>query len=123
MDDPPKTSRREPPGGGARTDPTWLVRILLYGQPATRRRAVARLVQTADIDTWQLLAGTVRSDQPWLLRARSLEALGLVAGAVGRETAEHVLRLLVEGIPEGAGAARDAHQKLIISAAGPQRGR
>jgi hypothetical protein len=78
-----------------------LARLLCYGGPDTRRGMAERLVQGGGgTAAWPLLAGTVRSREPWLLRARCLEMLGLAAARADRQTAELILRLVVaEGAP------------------------
>ncbi|MBI3967143.1 MAG: hypothetical protein HY329_16030 [Chloroflexi bacterium] len=72
-----------------------LARLLLFGTAHTRRTTAERLLQSDD-DRWRLLAGTVRSDEPWLLRARCLEVLGLMAAQADRATAEAILCAIVE---------------------------
>lgn len=74
-------------------DARILARVLLYGDAGSRRAAAQLLLRASDRASWALLAGTVRSNEPWLLRARCLEVLGLAAGA-DRRTAETILTLL-----------------------------
>lgn len=74
-----------------------LMRVLLYGGPESRRVAAERLAGLADPEHWSVLANTVRSAEPWQLRARCLEVLGLVAASADRETAEAILQLLDGG--------------------------
>lgn len=71
-----------------------LSRVLLYGSPDTRRRAAERLVADPDPDLWPLLARTVTADGPWLLRARSLEVLGIAAGCAAAPVVESILAAL-----------------------------
>ena len=72
-----------------------LVAILLYGTEASRRELAARLPAEHDQAGWELLANTVRSDDPWLLRARCLEALGVAAANGPSHFAETILRTLL----------------------------
>ena len=79
---------------GASPDPIdagWLARRLLYGAPETRSRIAQELRQTHDPTLLDLLASTVRSSEPWQLRARCLEVLGLAAGGGEQVLAEHIL--------------------------------
>jgi hypothetical protein len=68
-----------------------LARVLMYGTVETRRALAERLITEHRTELWQLLVETVRSDEPWLLRARCLEVLGLVAGNAEPETAGTIL--------------------------------
>jgi hypothetical protein len=77
-----------------------LARQLAYGSPATRQRLVEELLSRGDVRIWALLVDTVRSEEPWSLRARCLEALGLAAARADQQTAELILTaLLAEGQP------------------------
>jgi len=80
-----------------------LVAILLYGTEASRRELAARLMAEHDQAGWELLANTVRSDDPWLLRARCLEALGVAAANGPAHVAESILGTLL-----GRPATKDA---------------
>ena len=66
-------------------------RLLRYGQPETRRRLVADLLQEGDPRVWHVLAETVRSPEPWELRVRCLEALGFAAANADRALARQIL--------------------------------
>ena len=75
-------------------NPRTLAMLLLFGGSDTRRLLAQRLVKDGDAEQWSLLASTVCSQEPWLLRARCLEVLGLAAGAADQRTAEMILELL-----------------------------
>lgn len=93
-------------------DPFSLSRLLLYGLPATRRSIADDLLAFGRSDTWAMLAATVRSHEPWLLRARCLELLGMAAADAGEATAKLILATLL-GSTEGLSAAdREADQLL-----------
>lgn len=81
---------------GARAGPRELTRLLLYGRLLTRQRLATRLLAEGSLETWHLLAATVRSSEPWQLRARCLEVLGLMAGGADQQSAERVLDLLLQ---------------------------
>lgn len=68
-----------------------LARLLLYGTPASRRRLAMRLGGDGEGDALALLVATARSGDRWRLRARALEALGLVAGSAEQGLAERIL--------------------------------
>jgi hypothetical protein len=70
--------------------------VLLNGTPETRRLAALRLVESQDRRWLTLLVDTVRSAEQWQLRARCLEALGLIAGESQQETAERIMDALLE---------------------------
>jgi len=75
------------PGAEARA----LALVLLYGEPRTRREAALRLLDPPELVSWSTLATTVWSTDPWSLRARSLEALGVAAGHADEHTAQAIL--------------------------------
>jgi hypothetical protein len=78
-----------------------LARQLAYGSPATRQRIVEGLLSRGDFRLWALLVDTVRSGEPWSLRARCLEVLGLAATRADQQTAELILTaLLAAGQPD-----------------------
>lgn len=88
---------RETPSGEseqARLDAASLARLLLFGSADTRHQIAARLLQTRDHDLILLLAETVRSNEGWLLRARCLEVLGIMAGVAERDESELILETL-----------------------------
>ena len=85
-------------------DASLLARRLLYGAPETRSRIAAELRQTDDPALLDLLASTVCSTEPWQLRARCLEVLGLAAGGGPQSLAERILSALF-----GAEAPLPAH--------------
>ena len=72
-----------------------LARVLLYGTPDTRRALARRLSRNGARELWPLLVETVRSNEPWLLRARCLEVLGLVVGTADPDTATAILSSLL----------------------------
>ena len=78
-----------------------LERLLLYGRPQSRRSLAERFLHAGDTGCWSLLADTVRSGEPWLLRAQCLEALGLAAGSADQQTAELILGVLLDGEARG----------------------
>ena len=80
-----------------------LARQLAYGSPATRQRLVEELLSRGDVRIWTLLVDTVRSGEPWSLRARCLEVLGLAAARADQQTAELILTAL---LAEGQAGAR-----------------
>ena len=71
-----------------------LVRVLLHGGPESRRTAAEQLLRDGEPDDWRMLVSTVRSKEAWLLRARALELLGLMAGRADRSVAEAMLEHL-----------------------------
>ncbi len=71
-------------------------RVLLHGSPDTRRAVAQQLLATDDALWCRLLADTVRSHEHWLLRARCLETLGLIAGTSSQQTAESILAALLQ---------------------------
>jgi len=76
------------------TDALSLSRVLVYGGPDSRQAVAERMLETEDAEGWKMLAATVLSHEPWLLRVRCLEVLGLAAGSAERATAEIILDLL-----------------------------
>ncbi|HKN49301.1 MAG TPA: hypothetical protein VJ010_03645 [Actinomycetota bacterium] len=74
-----------------------LALVLLYGEPPTRRAAALRLLdEPSPLPVpWSTLATTVWSTDPWRLRARALEALGVAAGEADERTASAILDELV----------------------------
>ena len=66
-------------------------RVLRFGAAASRAALADELARQHGPGLWEVLANTVRSDDDWQLRARSLELLGLIAGSADRATAEAVL--------------------------------
>jgi hypothetical protein len=72
-----------------------LAHVLMYGSPCSRRLLAERLLRIGDPGCWSLLGDTVRSGEPWQLRARCLETLGLAAGSADQHTAESILRALL----------------------------
>jgi hypothetical protein len=78
------------------TDPLSLSRLLLYGSEATRRSLADGLAASGGADV-AMLAATVRSNEPWLLRARCLEVLGMAAAAGDESTAATILAGLLDG--------------------------
>ena len=95
-----------------------LARILLYGGPDTRRSLARRIAADDHEELWRLLVATVRSDEPWLLRARCLEVLGLVTGSADPLRAADILSALLEP-PASRGSAgpgaRDSHPSVTFS--------
>lgn len=76
------------------SDPRRLASLLLYGGPDTRQRLAEQLAADGAAP-WSLLAETARSREPWLLRARCLELLGLAAARADQQTAEFILGSLL----------------------------
>jgi hypothetical protein len=91
----------------AALDLQTLASVLVYGTSRSRRRLASRLLRADGDAEIRLLAGTVRSCDPWQLRARSLEVLGLLAGGGDRATAESVLIALLG--PDSVDAASTSH--------------
>jgi hypothetical protein len=75
-------------------DPLSLSRLLMYGSAATRRSIADGLLVSGKADDWAMLAATVRSNEPLLLRARCLEVLGMAAAAGDEPTAGTILAAL-----------------------------
>jgi hypothetical protein len=73
-----------------------IARVLQYGSLQSRLRLAEGLMGDEASECWTLLIGTVWSQEDWLLRARSLEVLGLAAGLGDRRTAEMVLDKLFD---------------------------
>jgi len=91
-----------------RDDLLSLTRGLLWGTTATRHQLAEQLAQSGCGVGRAMLAETARSTEPWRLRARCLEVLGLAAGQAERTVAEEILRLLVQHhepnqLPTGVG--------------------
>src|SRR2546421_366326 len=107
MLDPGERARLKPYGRRQRMssqidgdDLRSLARRLAYGTPATRQRLAEDLLSSGDVRVWALLVDTVRSSEPWSLRAQCLEVLGLAAARADQQTAELILTaLLAEGQP------------------------
>ena len=78
-------------------DPLTLSRLLLYGSPDTRRSLAHAVRESGDSEAWEMLAATVRSRGPWLLRARCLEVLAIAAAGGDERTAERILTTLLAG--------------------------
>jgi hypothetical protein len=97
--DPPGDEGQAAADPGARRDPRALARLFLYGSARTRQWLAEQLLADGNRDTWRLLAATVRSDEPWRLRSRCLEALGLIAGSADEPTATEVLSILLGPLP------------------------
>lgn len=89
-------------GPSSGPNPEAVANVLLYGTAAARRHLAGELARRHDRATLQLLVATVGSAEPWGLRARCLEVVGLIAGCADRDTAEEILRSLCHGLP-GAG--------------------
>lgn len=82
-----------------------LVRLLSFGAPATRQELAGDLLRAGAnaAETLQLLARTIHSAEPWLLRARCLEVLGLTIAGADRQTAEQILGALADAPPPARG--------------------
>lgn len=83
-------------------DPRSLSRLLLYGSPQTRRALAAHLREPDAHHDRSLLLSTACSNEPWRLRARCLEVLGLAAGDGDEATA----RAILDGLLSERGAVR-----------------
>ena len=81
-------------------DPVSLSRLLMYGSAATRRSVADGLLASGGADDWAMLAVTVRSNEPWLLRARCLEVLGMAAAGGDERTAKAIIATLLDGKEE-----------------------
>jgi hypothetical protein len=85
-------------------DPLSLSRLLMYGNAATRRSVADGLLESGSADDWAMLAATARSNEPWLLRARCLEVLGMAAAGGDEPTAQAILALVLNAeAPSTAG--------------------
>lgn len=71
-----------------------IANILLYADSDARRRLAEELSAGAESSTWEMLIATVRSGEPWAIRARCLELLGQIAGFAEQTVAEEILNLL-----------------------------
>jgi len=89
----------------------------MYGGAETRQALARRLAADDHGDLWRLLVGTVRSDEPWLLRARCLEVLGFVAASADSERAGLILAELLEQPTGELGPSRrpSPHGSVTIS--------
>lgn len=76
-------------------DLNGLTKLLIFGSADSRRKVAEALVARNNPDMWEMLAGTVRAEGPWRLRARCLELLGMAAGSLDREQAETILDALL----------------------------
>jgi HEAT repeat protein len=74
-----------------------LTRLLLYGNSRSRVAAAVALSREGDEASWRMLVSTVRSSEPWLLRARALETLALLIGEADQHQAERILSSLLAG--------------------------
>ena len=97
-----------------------LHRVLLFGRADTRRAYVDDLVRTGQVEVWRVLASTVQSPAPCRVRARCLEALGLIAGAVEGDLASEILSFLVSGPPalNSAQLSRRENEVAVLVARG-----
>jgi hypothetical protein len=98
--DPPGDEGHAAADAATRRDPKVLARLFLYGSATTRQRLAEQLLADGNRETWRLLAATVRFDEPWRLRSRCLEALGLIAGSADEPTAKEVLNILLGPLPQ-----------------------
>jgi hypothetical protein len=73
-----------------------LARVLLYGGPDTRRALARRIAAEERDDLWELLVATAQSEEAWLLRARCVEVLGLVASNGDADRANRILGALLD---------------------------
>lgn len=78
-----------------RMNPAALHHVLLYGRAETRRLCVEEMVRSGQVDVWPVLVSTIQSSGSTALRARCLEALGVIAGSVSSDIAEQILTFLV----------------------------
>lgn len=67
---------------------------LVLSSAKSRAELAAELASYSTPELWAILGHTVRSADDWLLRARCLELLGLIAGSSDRETAEAIIAAL-----------------------------
>ena len=77
--------------------PQSIASLLLYGSEDSRLSWARALVSTPDRPLLDVLADTALSSEHWLLRARCLEVLGLVAANAPRPLAENILDRLAAG--------------------------
>ena len=90
---------------GSILDARTLSAVLMHGSSDARFRLAEGLA--SDDAVVSTLTTTVRSDESWLLRARCLEVLGLVAALAGEPRAKQILQALTaEGTPTTEGARR-----------------
>lgn len=95
----PRSDDLAPPSGPT---PEAVVNVLLYGTPAARHHLAGELAGRDDRTMLHLLIATVGSAEPWRLRARCLEVVGMIAGTADRDTAEEILGSLGHGHPNAA---------------------
>ena len=84
------TTERSP--SGSVLDARTLSAVLMHGSSNARFRLAEGLA--SDDSVVSTLTTTVRSDESWLLRARCLEVLGLVAALGGEARAKEILKAL-----------------------------
>ena len=78
---------------------------LLYGDSGSTDRVARDLVERSDPHMWDLLVGTINSDDELAVRIRCLETLAKAASLGGDETARQILSALGdEARPAPAGA-------------------
>lgn len=78
-------------------DARSLSAVLMHGSSHARLR-LAEGLAASDGQMVSTLATTVRSDEPWLLRARCLEVLALMAALGGEARAEEILQALTTDV-------------------------
>jgi len=102
-----------------RDDLVSLMGRLLWGTATTRQQLAEQLAQSGSKAGRVMLAETVRSAEPWRLRARCLEVLGLAAGQAQREVAEEILgHLLRLPQPEAPQPELDGRQGEPLGSGG-----
>ncbi len=75
-------------------DARSLERLLIHGSEASRRHLAEYLLSDGSSALIGMLVSTVRSDELWRLRARSLEVLGMVAATGDEQRARSILDAL-----------------------------
>jgi hypothetical protein len=67
---------------------------MLFGSQDARTKLAHELADADDRSVFKTLVATVASAEPWTVRARSLELLGLIAGTASQGLAEEILGAL-----------------------------
>ncbi|HVM30441.1 MAG TPA: hypothetical protein VM305_06690 [Candidatus Limnocylindrales bacterium] len=65
--------------------------LLLFGDSESIDRVARDLVASHDPSAWELLVGTIRSDEDMPLRIRCLEVLARAASIAGEDAARQIL--------------------------------
>jgi hypothetical protein len=80
--------------------------LLLYGDSESPDRVANDLVARADPHMWELLVGTIHSDEELSVRIRCLEVLAKAASSGSEEMAQQILAALRDRDDQAHGPER-----------------